>query len=524
MSEQYQTLDISPRESTITQEVAQTNEGEYIETILSFKRLLNETDEISIHPDSANIFLYAIGAPTAPPQPLGATVQSIGPHIAQGSFSLDFSKATNEIYDSYGVGTQVGCVSDDSNYDYLVVYPEHKLKIYWSLDLGEQNTTDDFSQQSKVKMRMSHLGEGWLGLGVSKDSVGTMIGSEAVIGRPALTGADGEKPLKYELRSKYVAGIMPMLERKQTLMNASISSSGEEMTLTFTKFLEEENELPIQATGDTTFVFAVGYSDLLSMHKFKGSFQLDLSTCPIREETIDDNDDDPKKDIFKTDVSFKSSWAFHGVTGFIAFGLAMPFAVISVWLRSFLPTNWIYLHVYGNLIAFACTVIAVITAISTVNNADGHHFTEVHHILGLILLLFTSLQIWFGLFRPSRERGESNSNALSHWSTMTARVKWFVMHRFVGIVIFALGIFQVGDGLRMFAEDFATKDRSFAFSFFVTISAIVVGGLKVWSIINEEKNRLLESTSVDDLTLTPHPVIENESNPVTNSFVQTGLT
>jgi hypothetical protein len=46
MSEQYQTLDISPRESTITQEVAQTNEGEYIETILSFKRLLNETDEI----------------------------------------------------------------------------------------------------------------------------------------------------------------------------------------------------------------------------------------------------------------------------------------------------------------------------------------------------------------------------------------------------------------------------------------------------------------------------------------------
>ena len=83
-----------------------------------------------------------------------------------------------------------------------------------------------------------------------------------------LIGADGDKPLKYELRSKYVARIMPMLERKQTSINASIRRSGEEMTLAFTKLLEEENELPIQESRDTTFIFAIGYSDLLSMHEY----------------------------------------------------------------------------------------------------------------------------------------------------------------------------------------------------------------------------------------------------------------
>ena len=268
MPEQYQTLDISPRRSQVSQEVVQTNEGEYIETILSFKRLLNETDEISIHPDSDNIFLYAIGPPIPPPQPIGAQLLTIGPHFDQGSFSMDFTRAANEVYDSYNLGTKAGCLSDDSDYDYLVVYPENKLKIYWSLELGNDDAVEEIDQQSKVKMRMSHLGEGWLGLGVSKDAQGSMIGSEVVIGRPALTGADGEKPLKYELRSKYVARIMPMLERKQTLINASIRSSGEEISLAFTKLLEEENELPIQESRDTTFIFAIGYSDLLSMHKY----------------------------------------------------------------------------------------------------------------------------------------------------------------------------------------------------------------------------------------------------------------
>ena len=194
--------------------------------------------------------------------------------------------------------------------------------------------------------------------------------------------------------------------------------------------------------------------------------------------------------------------------GFIAFGLAMPCAVVSVWLRIFLPTKWICLHVYGNLISFCCTVKAFIIAVSTMNKED--HFTETRHVVELILLLLTSVQVWFGLFRPSRERGKDND-------------KWFIMHRFFWDRHPGIRNIQIRYGLSMFSREFATKDRSFAFSLFVTILTIVVGGLKVWS-INQEKNRALNTTSFDELTLTAHPANEDESNPAAQSFVETGLT
>ena len=174
-----------------------------------------------------------------------------------------------------------------------------------------------------------------------------------------------------------------------------------------------------------------------------------------------------KTTFINTEVSFQSTWAFHGVMGFIAFGLAMPCAVVSVWLRIFLSTKRISLHVYGNLISFCCTVKAFIIAVSTMNKED--HFTETRHVVELILLLLTSVQVWFGLFRPSRERGKDND-------------KWFIMHRFFWDRHPGIRNIQIRYGLSMFSREFATKDRSFAFSLFVTMLTIVVGGLKIWSI------------------------------------------
>ena len=204
--------------------------------------------------------------------------------------------------------------------------------------------------------------------------------------------------------------------------------------------------------------------------------------------------------------------------GFIAFGLAMPFAVVSAWLRNLLPTTWIYLHVYGNLISLCCTVIAVITAVSLV---ETDHFTEPHHIIGLILLLFTSVQVWFGLFRPAREMGENNDNTFSHWSTMTKRVKWFIMHRFFGIIILIFGIYQVRCGLIIFAEEFGTEDQSFVFSLFVTISTIVVGG--VWT-LTQVKKRAMETSDFDELNPTHPPATEGEVFHDTQSSMEPELT
>ena len=54
------------------------------------------------------------------------------------------------------------------------------MKIYWSFELGNDDAVED--QQSKLKFIMSHLGEGRLVLGVSRDAQGYMIGSEVVNG------------------------------------------------------------------------------------------------------------------------------------------------------------------------------------------------------------------------------------------------------------------------------------------------------------------------------------------------------
>lgn len=123
---------------------------------------------------------------------------------------------------------------------------------------------------STITMELICEGVTWLGIGFSQD--GLMAGSEAVI------GVLGEEPKKYNLDGRWIGGVNPMDDSKQTLIDASINVyRGPITVLKFTKIMDEQGEIKIRP-GDNTFLYAQGQSYFLGQHAHdsRGSFQLNL--------------------------------------------------------------------------------------------------------------------------------------------------------------------------------------------------------------------------------------------------------
>ena len=104
--------------------------------------------------------------------------------------------------------------------------------------------------------------------------------------------------------------------------------------------------------------------------------------------------------------SHRSAWVAHGAIGATVFGLLVPSAITSAFFRDLIPTYWIYIHVCINVINFAMTFFTVGIAFATMNGmgaAGEGHLKEMHHIVGLLLLMLVSFQMANGFLRPPRE-------------------------------------------------------------------------------------------------------------------------
>ena len=419
----------------------------------------------NFHIKGENLFIFAIGPSSLPSS---SNNFNIGKHVKAGSFLIDFDKVGTSIERSYISSTSSSsnnnnCQSDDTNYEYMMML-QNNIKFYWTLD-----TIND-----QLNVQMKHLGHAWLGWGIANDAEGQMIGSNAIIGRPALTAADGERPLKYFLSKKESSGIYPMAQAQQTLIDANVKQSEEETTLQFTKLLDETNENVISKTNMTTILVAVGEGNILSKHVFADSFSLKLGSCPLEvNEVVDD-------DVYKT------AWIFHGIFGTMAFALFVPISVSSAFLRQLFPTSWIFLHAYGNLLTLAFALIAVFIAITTFSSSGDAHFTETHHKIGLSLLILVSVQVINGMFRPN------------HFED-TRRKLWKLFHRVSGVTILTLGLYQVGDGLNMFSEDYDTMNLAPFYFVLLVVFVVVVMGARLWLYVNGGEERKFGDNVGDDL-------------------------
>ena len=134
-----------------------------------------------------------------------------------------------------------------------------------------------------------------------------------------------------------------------------------------------------------------------------------------------------------------------------------------------MPASWIYVHVAVNVLTFASVFFAVGIAFATMGSmgdaAEGH-MKEMHHIVGLLLLLMVSFQVAGGFLRPPREyapdddgdnynddRTEDKSKGC-----LSARSTWHLVHGLGGVSILGLGAYQVRSGLGLFARRYAVTD------------------------------------------------------------------
>ena len=119
------------------------------------------------------------------------------------------------------------------------------------------------------------------------------------------------------------------------------------------------------------------------------------------------------------------AFAAHGTIATLAWGIASPFAITVAWFRTLVPSSWIYIHVFSNVLSFFFTLIAVIVAISAMSiqpAGAGGHFSDPHHWVGLVLLVAVTFQVMNGFLRPPVEK--KDPYAASHYDMDNSSMKY----------------------------------------------------------------------------------------------------
>lgn len=240
------------------------------------------------------------------------------------------------------------------------------------------------------------------------------------------------------------------------------------------------------------------------------------ATTPQQQEE-DSPDLTSSNATIPTTTSHRSAWVAHGTVGTIVFGLLLPSSISSAIFRNYVPTYWIYIHVLFNSLVFALTFFTVGIAITNMNEmlsvsavmkgeGTGGHFKELHHIVGLLLLMLISFQTANGFLRPPREfitddEDDQTPGAILR-STMndkgiSARTLWTLVHRVSGLIIFALGIYQVESGLHLFSQIYGTMDWSTVYIGYICWLVGLIVCVKLWIIYKAYKIKKRENMALE---------------------------
>lgn len=395
-----------------------------------------------------------------------------------GAFRLNFEDVHSEAtgYSLDGIMVE-NCRSDYFEYDFRMNM-KMNLKFYWKVE-------DDY-----VHVMMKRKGSSWLAWGVSKDEEGKMSGSEVVIAKWS-DGLISEGTLKkYRLKGTTTALIEEMEAARQTLDHWSISQQNGETVVRFSKLLHEDGEHRIFASRPTTFVYAVGVSNVFSQHAHAEGLRLELNKCPYTDGNLGLVSSKKRLDAFVA----------HALFGAVAFAILIPFAICSAWFRDIFPNSWFKYHVYANAAAGGFTIIAFFIAYIRTNIDNSEHFSEPHHQLGLALFIIMTIQLVSGFTRSSSNRKRIPSSLISDPSYYSVRERWDSLHKVFGICILTMGLIQVGSGLKMIAREYNTKNfvpRYIAYVFLLLASVIF---LRRWL----KKVEIDQVATGNDLELTSH--------------------
>ncbi|CAJ1963675.1 unnamed protein product [Cylindrotheca closterium] len=431
-----------PNQTLINPSLQQTGGN----TVLTFTKLLVEDGEFTITAAASNTFIAAFGSSNTFSYHQGFGSQAVT--LDDGSNPGPDASPTPPPTTAAPVPTNPPTTAapfeaptNPPGADVLELTGDLQgSSLSYQFTFGDPNTGD----KDSITVTYTAPVTAWVGVGASES--GFMLGSTAIIGLPS-TG----EVKKYSLNAKTTPGVSVMPDDQQTLVNVGITQANGFTTLTYTKILVEDGEVPINRVGDNIFVAAHGSSNTLGYHSVRGSFS--LSGKVIERDN--------------------SLWVVHGWLAAIAWGVMCPLAILAGLFRKYIPGEgiWFQIHRVLQTLVIVLTIASVSVAIAALNketpaslSADHFNsdFSDGHRLIGLLVLIFGIVQAANGIMRPHLPpKPEPNDDEQGNKSTPPpageksgTRKFWEVLHRLLGVGLLALTWYQIKLGIFWYHEIF----------------------------------------------------------------------
>ena len=174
-------------------------------------------------------------------------------------------------------------------------------------------------------------------------------------------------------------------------------------------------------------------------------------------------------------------WLTHGILAFVAWGLLVPLSIVTATFRSILfrrplwdrtdrdateGRNWVKIHRYLNEMAILLTWI--LFALAVVGVSKGHHFQNAHAIVGMVIVLSTSVQWTMGrILMPhkiSTNRATSTEStvllgvtvddkpASNSTSAPTSSIALVWAHQSFGVIISIGAMWEIYSGIETYSS------------------------------------------------------------------------
>lgn len=190
----------------------------------------------------------------------------------------------------------------------------------------------------------------------------------------------------------------------------------------------------------------------------------------VQPAASSDNDDDGEeqqltptpsttvKAAAQEEAPFRDWWYLHGILAALAWGIAAPIAILTAFLGR-RRNNWFAIHQTANMANAGLTLLAFLTAIKAMwlNQQRFHfwvadRFNRAHCMIGLVLVVLTTIQVTGGLLRPHKTTTTTTTSAMNKntTTTATARQLWEYGHRCLGWILALTAIgWQVPSGIQI---------------------------------------------------------------------------
>lgn len=388
--------------------------------------------------------------------------------------------------------------------------------LHWSLS----NSMDTF------EAALEYRGQGWVALGFDGTHTGKMVGSQAVIGIPnsspklySLIGQDPHAP-----KESIAVNTIGTQEAYEIVGTTAQNDSTTVLAFEMTSFSQLAKP---DSSGHYTLLYAAGSTNTLGYHDHSGSFRMHLQACG--KFTDSKNGAQQQQQHQSTSDTYKALFAAHGFFATLAFGIVVPIALSAAWFRTLIPKWWIYVHVLSNCLAFFFTMIAVACGIAGVSlRSTDAHFSQAHHVVGLLLFILLVTQVTNGFCRPQvedkSERGEPSGSSSRSCLPQSRREQWHWLHRVTAVVIIALALYQLHSGLVLYTSQYtsSTTAQGAVIVYWIWVALLVVVLLSLYCFVQSKlkSKRRRDAARIPETNIMPQrsqeescsDYDENESN------------